>query len=210
MIRVPWSEFHDPWSRMIMIIVKVAYDNDRRMIAYDNDKHKVAYDDHMRCNMSSFVCVMLCHALLCHALLCHAYVKLCLCHAVSCSVKHNWQVLNTNPKVISKRGGRAGAFDINLSNTGSGFPLVPTALLVASKAKGRQPPSRVQSRTKTRNWVVANSIPILVADCAIAHCVHRALIKTGARESSGLQPAYSLSLPPCVYAGACQIGMHAC
>jgi hypothetical protein len=74
---------------MIMIIVKVAYDNDRRMIAYDNDKHKVAYDNHMRCNMSSFVCVMLCHALLCHALLCHAYVKLCLCHAVSCSVKHN-------------------------------------------------------------------------------------------------------------------------
>jgi hypothetical protein len=42
---------------MIMIIVKVAYDNDKRKIAYDNDKRKVAYDNHMRCNMSSFVCV---------------------------------------------------------------------------------------------------------------------------------------------------------
>jgi hypothetical protein len=28
---------------MIMIIVKVAYDNDKRKIAYDNDKRKVAY-----------------------------------------------------------------------------------------------------------------------------------------------------------------------
>jgi hypothetical protein len=49
---------------MIMIIVKVAYDYDKRKIAYDNDKRKVAYDNHMRCNMSSFVCVMLCP---CHA-----------------------------------------------------------------------------------------------------------------------------------------------